>query len=187
MRHLVLDISSCKLKLLLEVSSFYKCYAKLRQTGARYQIIDSMLGLWKKTEILVSAAACELCERRWISRRREKNSAAHHTWIYFLFICEWSDKLCLFFFFFSNKLKIQKNYGICGYVPEFPSEQRYLLHARKVYQPPKRKAESMAWCQLDAGSIKAKITLFRLLSIKLRWVTSPERNQGPLHQSISSA
>lgn len=88
-------------------------------------------------------------------------------YIFFLFVSG-QISYVFFFFFFSNKLKIQKNYGICGYVPEFPSEQRYLLHARKVYQPPKRKAESMAWCQLGAGSIKAKITLFRLLSIKLR-------------------
>lgn len=136
MRHLVLDISSCKLKLLLEVSSFYKCYAKLRQTGARYQIIDSMLGLWKKTEILVSAAACELCERRWISRRREKNSAAHHTWIYFLFICEWSDKLCLFFFFFPISLKSRKIMEYVVMCLNFPQNRGiYSMHVKCISHP----------------------------------------------------
>lgn len=37
MIHLASDVSWCKLKVLLEVMSLYKCYTKLRQTGARYQ------------------------------------------------------------------------------------------------------------------------------------------------------
>lgn len=45
----------------------------------------------------------------------------------------------------------------------------YSMHVKRISHPRgKQNQYPLAWCQLGAGSIKAKITLFRLLSIKLR-------------------
>lgn len=74
--------------------------------------------------------------------------------------------------YFLQMLQSLRNYWICDYKPESPLETEvFTLHAFKVCQPPKRKAETLpsglsGW--LCVNSIRMKITLFRLLGTKHR-------------------
>lgn len=157
--------------------SLYKCYAKLRQTEARYQ---------KQNYLKTAQWDYEKGGKFWsqfqlVNCMRENESQGDSRKILQLIMLGY----IVFLLFVSiqrndvsslKMLQILRNYWICDYTPEISlGTEIFDLHAFKACQPPKRKAETVLaglGGQLCAGSTGMKIArIFGLLGIKHKWTT----------------
>lgn len=145
MRHLGSDISWCKLKSLLEVMSLYKCYAKLRQTGARYQkqnYLKTAQWDYEKGGKFWSQLQLVNCMRENESQEPSRKILQLITLGYIVFSLLISIQTN--YVYFLKMLQTLRNYWICDYTPEISlGTEVFTLHAFKVCQPPKRKAETV--------------------------------------------
>lgn len=133
-------VSWCKLKLLLEVKSLYKCYAKLRQTGARYQNQNYL----KPAQWNYEKGGIFWSQLQLVNRTREKESQEGSIKILHFIMLGYTVFLLLTsiqikYVYFLKMLQALRNYNICVHMPELSlGTEVFAFPAFKAYQPPKR-------------------------------------------------
>lgn len=171
--------------------SLHKCYAKLRQAGARYQKQNYL----KTTQWDYENGGKFWSQLQLVNCKRENESQEDSRKILQLIMLGYIIFLVFPSFqknhvYFLKMLHILRNYWICDYMPDISlGTEIFTLHEFEVCQPPKRKVETVPTglaVQLCAGSARMKISLFRLLGITHRRIIFPlERNQGSLQQPFT--
>lgn len=161
MIHLASDVSWCKLKVLLEVMSLYKCYTKLRQTGARYQNQNYL----KTAQWDYEKGGVFWWQLQLVNCIRKKESQEGSIKILHFIMLGYTVSLLftsiqIKYVYFLKMLLVLRNYNICNYMPEISLGTEVFTLCVQSLPATQKVSRSSTLClggQLCVGNTRMKI------------------------------